>query len=99
MPDRAAIHPVSAQHKDISDGAVLEPLDRVDVACLMPPLGACRYFEAFLFGQFTCRIHYPAPGTVGGHRLLSENVLTRFHRSLHLRWFEAWRGRDNHIID
>ena len=48
VPDRAAVDPVGAQRNDVADRAVLDALDGLEVAGLVPALSAGGDLQALL---------------------------------------------------
>ena len=52
VPDGAGIDPIRSERHQIAQGAILDSLDRLNVARPMTALRASRDFEIFLFGFF-----------------------------------------------
>ena len=97
VPERALV-PVGARGDDLADAAVLDALHRLDVAQLVPALGAGADAQALGLRRLGGGEHRADARPVDGDRLLGEDVLAGGDRGLEVRRPEAGRRREDHVV-
>ena len=91
--------PRAAGGDDVADRPVVDLLDRLDVALLVPPLRAGDDREVLLLRLLDQREALADAGRVHGHRLLAEDVLPGLDRGLEVDRAEARRRGEDDEVD
>ena len=97
-PQAAAV-PVDAREQDVADRAVVQPLDRFDVARVVAPLQADGDHEVLLLGLLVGGQNAADARRVDGDRLLHEDVLAGLDRRLEVHRPEAGRRGEDDQVD
>ena len=97
LPESALV-PRAARGEDLSDPAVLDALQRLEVPGLVAALRARRDAEPFRPGLVGEGEHLADARAVNRDRLLREDVLARSDRRLEMRGAETRRGGENDVV-
>ena len=84
--------------EDVADRAVLQPLDRFEVARVVAALQADADHEVLLLGLFVGGQDAADAGRVDGDRLLHEDVLAGFDGGFEVDRAEAGRRGEDHQV-